>query len=202
MTSEIERVKMKKLMLVSVIMALFGAFAADDSFLYWMVDANATGTQRGGQPLEGGGPYTAKIAAFAAGSEWSETGATYLDIWGSTSAGVTDARIAEGDVGVSGINISSGASLPNAAYFAKVADGSATDWTYFVELYNDGGTVVAHSDALSYSSEYFATVAGMGTPGGAWVASSFVAAPEPNSALLLLIGCATLALRRRKQIVA
>lgn len=192
---------MKKLILFSAILVAFGAFAADDSFLYWMVDAKATGTQRGGQPLEGG-TYTAKIAAFAAGSEWSETGATYLDIWGSTSAGVTDGRIAAGDVGVRGINISSGAALPNAAYFAQIASGSATDWTYFVELYNDGGTVVAHSDALSYSSEYFATVAGVGAPGGAWVASSFVAAPEPNSALLLLIGCATLALRRRKQIVA
>ena len=89
-------------------------------------------------------------------------------------------------------------------YFAGIPTGKdGLNWTYYVELYNESG-IFAHSDPLYLTEESIVTLAGMGQPGTAWNVSAFApaAVPEPSSGLLLLLGVAGLALRRRKQIAA
>ena len=189
---------MKKLIWFSVLVAALSASATEtsDSYIYWMLSDDAYG--KGGlDETDLGGTYTAKIAAFQGSSGWLETGATYLNIWSSGAGGVKGT-----DLGNSGVEVVIGTGADNLPYYVGLASSVGADWTYFVELYNDRGRLVARSadaDALPYSKSSIAALDGLGTPGKAWMPVQFVAAPEPNSALLMLIGCAVLVLRRRKE---
>lgn len=188
---------MKKLILLSVLSALLDASAAEDSYIYWMVPEIANGTARFDQPI--GGSYTAKVLAFK-GGEWSESGGTPLPIFTAPADGGLGNPV-EG-----GVPVTIGSGANNVAYFANIAD-TGDGWTYFVELYNDGGLLLARSAdeaSLFYSQESIAALSNgtIATPAKLWAPMTFVPAPEPSSGLLLLIGCAALALRRRKQIAA
>ena len=183
---------MKKLIACAVLFGATCAFA-EDSYLFWMIDPDAA-FEGGTLPADSVG---VKIAAIK-GSDWTYGGGNYLMLnaysggtVGNTISVVKDGKIQPTDV-------SYGSPL-----FAAVSDYQSLDWTYYVELYNDG-RIFARSDALPYSAESIVALAGMGRPGTLWNVKAFVpaAVPEPSSGLLLLLGVAGLALRRRKQIAA
>ena len=180
---------MKKLIFFFVFGAILNVSAAEDSYLYWMVSDNASGWGWDGQALNG--DYTAKIVAFK--GDWAGTGGSPLDI------GINE----NGSYLLLGneVSVTFGQSADNFQYLAKLA-ADWSDFSYFVEIYNDSKNLVARSEGLFYAQENIAVLSGLNTPATPWMVASFTPAPEPNSALLLLIGCAALALRRRKQIAA
>lgn len=182
---------MKKLIFFFVLGAILNVSAEEDSYLYWMVSNDASGWGWDGKQLSGGG-YQAKIVAFN-GSEWAGTGGTYLDIGVNDYGSYTS---------LNSTPVTFGSGANNFQYLAKLATG--TDWSsfsYFVEIYHDS-QLLAHSEVLPYTEASIAVLSGLNTPSTPWMAVNFTPAPEPNSALLMLIGCAALALRRRKQIAA
>lgn len=173
---------MKKTILFSV---LFGACAVQADYLYWMIDYDAKVDDT---PIAGNA-YTAKVVAFQ-GEEWASTGGTYLNLYN---------ELGGSNLGNDGVNVTVGGGYP---YFANLATSAGSGWTYFVELYNDGG-IFAHSESMPYSQSSVVTMSDMAVPSmKLHLAQNFVAAsrpvPEPTSAMLMLMGFAAMALRRRR----
>lgn len=85
---------------------------------------------------------------------------------------------------------------------AALASGMTGDTvSFFVEYFNDANDKIGFSDATAWSAlaEYVSSVqSNPPTPqAGAWV-PNFTAVPEPTSGLLMLLGLAGLALRRKR----
>ena len=160
-------------------MLIFGAFvaAAEDSYLYWMVGDAANDLTYN----------KVKIKA---------DGATYLQIWDSDSS----ANYNLGD-SVTRQQASNYEAI-NGGLFAYLGS-NPTYSSFVIELYNDSA-FIAQSDSLSMSealASYITQNNSMANLSAAWAPVSF-AVPEPNSAMLILIGCAALGLRRRRRLVA
>ena len=173
---------MRKLMAMAIVALCAFAAQADDSYLYWMVNTDDGTAAKFDYD-------TVQVRAYetAAGVD----SGNYLTLYYGNGAAVGGVAVG-GDLAISG--------LP---FYASLASAMGPSFSYVVELFNDGAKV-GQSESLLFTEamakNYVATVTSTGSfPGMAtWSAGGFSAAPEPNSAVLLLLGCAALALRRKK----
>lgn len=181
---------MKKLLLIAVLTLASSVFA-DDQYLYWMMPDGITveGTKAAYASIgimdNASGQNTGYLGLY----QDSATGPSYLGTDTYDLSGGVAALYAGGADGQGGI------------------DGRFAGSSFYIELLNDSGTFLGRSEQLlSYSdvSKYLATLGGTGSgaAAGPWgTSTSFTtqAIPEPTSGLLLLLGVAGLALRRKNK---
>ena len=167
---------MKKLILSALMVLSCGVlFAADtDMYLFWMIDDEAT--FGGGTKTDLTG-YTARI---------SDGNGGFLNLY--TKPGGTSYT------GATGVD----ASIPF-GYEMVAGIGGYSSGSFIVELLQ-GDDIVYQSESLSYGSlvQYMSSMSGMARPAETYAVTAFTAVPEPTSGLLLLLGVAGLALRRKK----
>ena len=168
---------MKKLLTVAALSFALAGFA-EDQYLYWMVSDNAT---LDGQPLTIGETYYAKIK--------SNDGGDYLALYDTIGGSSTSfGKALEFEAGDSGM------------VFANI--GSSQVASFLIELYNSDGAGVnpiGYADVNWGDIGAYITKPGMGQPStGAYGVGDFSSVPEPTSGLLLLLGVAGLALKRKR----
>ena len=177
---------MKKSIFLAVLLIAIGA-SASDSYLYWMVDTTGT---KGADNYD----YTyARIKAVDGGTE------RYLTIY---EGDFEDPLESHGESGVSKTIVDLYHDFDaNAGFYASLA-GVSSSASFIVELFNDSGKFLAQSfNNGAYGSLsgyiYAGGISGQ-SPVSPWLAASFDV-PEPSSGLLMLLGMAGLALRRKKK---
>ena len=169
---------MKKILTVLLVLGASIALA-EDSYLYWMIGDT--------DPYDTSDYNTVRVEATD-----SQGNVTYLNLYGPGGDSLNSTTISATDINA----VKSG----GGALYALLASGT-TYSSFVIELLNDS-SFVAQSEALSYSeavARYYSETGNSMTLAAAWGATSF-AVPEPNSALLMLLGCAALGLRRRRLI--
>ena len=178
---------MKKLLLVAMMMVASASLKGEAlSFLYWMIDTE-DGTS----------------AAFA-------TENTLVKVLAYNEAGGEDSlTLYYGNGNMSTLDdvhtMEYGDATAGAPLVAALAGTGNNAWSYVVELFNDG-VKVAKSDSITFTAaalndyiSYVTTEGGIFPVGEYWMVGNFTAVPEPSSALLFLLGCAALCLRRQRR---
>ena len=165
-----------------------GVFSAQaDSYLYWMVgDDKGSGITLDNVTLTDMDYNGARVAYWVDGG-----GSGYLNLYGVGESGMVKLETPIG---------ATSASDPSAYYASLGSLGNASH--FYIELVM-GETRVGRSDIIDYAGA-LAMASTDFAPAQLWTQLAFTAAPapEPSSGLLLLLGVAGLALRRRKQITA
>jgi len=161
--------------LLSALAIIWAATAvAEDSWLYWMLGDTSGQTYN-----------KVTVRGFADGDSTGDQLLLYYD---------SDTALSTGNY-VAGEDLVAMQSF-GVGLYAQLATSPAYS-SFIIELWNDG-KFVAQSETLSAAMaaahiETGNSLAHM----TAWAPQSY-AIPEPNSAMLLLVGCAALALRRRR----
>ena len=196
---------------LSIAAALFAAvsFAGEDDVLYWMVQDTATVTSTDGTTTSSVADFLSAYeqpadSSFAARVRVSGEGVsddTFLDLF---YPGGDDFFRELGDLGV------------DLSYFddsvmqSTLGSYGSPEYSFIVEIGNvvwsDGGnsgtwTTLAASEATRYSDlgNFISQTFSLDIPqSAAWAQPAFAAVPEPSGGLLLVMGVAILALRRRE----
>ena len=163
---------MKKALFVVALLGSMVASADTDSYLYWMVGSGAP-------------EYT--VAKIRYGSDPDG----YLTSYYAPNAGAASLGT---EVAVADVNLQR--DLGDGMY-AGVANTYLPS-SFIVELYNSGA-FVGQSEMSWETAQQYLYGGGMGVPVASAASFSGFAIPEPSSGLLMLVGCAVLGLRRRKQ---
>ena len=160
------------------------SIAANASYLYWQVDDSSVIAYNETAP-EG---YTIGSDAYA-----------MLKSDNSNASGYTTYG-ADGQVTDNKASIGS-------SYYSNI--GTDAGYSYFVELYNNNGDLIARSQSINSSSgsdwtsgyaESLRTSDLASIPSvNVWHAGNFRAVPEPTSAILMLFGAAMLGLKRKNR---
>lgn len=186
---------MKKLLILALLSIAFNAMA-DDYFLYWMVDDGAKIYSIGKTSSKDLSDYDTLYAKIRQVDTSSGTAVeSYLNLYASPDSAYSYGTVREFE--------------PDffKATFARVASasspGSGSTLSYYIELYNDSGSGTPGTwigrQLLEWDSS-MVTAGGMSVPPEKWAAiGEFTAAPEPTSGLLMLVGLAGLALRRKNK---
>lgn len=150
------------------------------------------------------------VCAHAASVKWSAT--SVKDINGNAAKNVTGWSVVctiYSDAGGTQIVGQSTATSSNAmSKFSGIIDGTATDKNYWTQLVitDDKGNTLS-SDIVAFTTDSSAEYGELNFSTGAKFASSgakidyaggWTAAPEPTSGILLLLGVAGLALKRKR----
>lgn len=211
---------MRRLVTIFAVLAA-GIFATDVSsagesdVLYWMIDSSATVDQPDGTTVSVSdffGGYTSSAdSSFAARVRVTGGGITedtFLSLY------VPEVGTHDGELGVDFDNVGGywGAGVPDGNQSPlSAADYSvgSPEFSFIIELGNvawdnDGGTwttIATSGAAESYQSlaNYIHQTFDL-SPGqsAAWTPTQFQAVPEPSGGLLVLLGAALLALRRKR----
>lgn len=197
------------------ILAVFSAMAlqAEDSYLFWMIDPDAKIVGNWGvtTPVSGG-TYYARVGYTESPMSVEQVISAgkldyYLNLYETVDVQSLSPIVDNGNLGGSNICTSNQGGLLGVqaapVYAGLTATMTAANYTYWIELLNADNTVAGYGSIGLYETlaEYVSSMQGMATPSMAIAVGTFNA-PEPSSGLLMLIGCAALALRRRKQIAA
>ena len=156
-----------KKIVLGVAAMVCGIALAEESYLYWQI--NQQGAEK---PIE---------FAYAQVKATKDGG----DIYVGEAMGVTGG----------GTAISAG---PIDSAFDAATYGEDSGYSFVVELMNSEFDVIGESETFGYAAIARYIWSPMGQKGeSAWTVTTFNAVPEPTSGLLLLLGVAGLALRRK-----
>ena len=182
------------------------AASADSGVLYWMVDAGAT--VNGADPESQG--ISDYLSVYEAATEGSWSGAR-VRVVGGTDDTFLDLYDGKGGYtsGEDGIDFDTfggvwGAGVPDGIQ-SPISSGTP-EYSFILELGNvtdDSWTTIAQSSSMTYTqladAGYIHPSFEMNPPTSmVWTPAQFQAVPEPSGGLLVLIGTALLALRRRR----
>ena len=180
---------MNKILMMLASFACVLCVRAEDSYMYWMIDEDWT--------VDGAtydsGDYSARVSAFNSSSGiWLTP--VELAVLGSSDGSLSS--VADNSVALNGSG--------NTLFYSAFSNGyTGDDWNYYVEIYSADNLIGRSDDHVTYTTAqqagYIRSSASSLKPGVFMAVSSFSSpVPEPTSGLLMLIGSAALALRRRK----
>lgn len=168
--------------------------SANDSYIYWL-----QGTAQGDGTLDPlSGTYTARLVAMK-GSDWVWGNGTYLDLYRAGEGGTPNPSV-KYDTAIVDLTTARN----NVPLYGNITSLGSGTYTYFIELFNEQNQIFARSLtglSLTEDSPYvYTTDTAMALPANGFSAPVFTAAtPEPTSGMLLLLGSALLALRRKRR---